>query len=92
MKCPVELMLAGPHTAVAVPAEIAVCPECSGSLRVRACAWDEETGLPHAAELEVNCVRERFDGVTRRWNHQWWQSEWQPVRDAITKWTGAFKT
>lgn len=81
----------GTHKPVSVPAFIAVCPECGGAVKVSAHVWDEETGLPLAAELQIDCVRERFDGVTRQWNHRWWQGEWQPVRDAIAKWIGALK-
>lgn len=67
-----------------VPKEVAVCPECDGELMARAHAWDTATGVALAADLQIDCVRD-----AARMQHRYWQSDWQPVRDAVRKWCGA---
>jgi hypothetical protein len=68
-----------------VPKDIAVCPECGSELSARAMAWDSETGQPHAESIEIDC---QYDADGEHW-HRWHQSDWQRVRDAITKWSKA---
>lgn len=63
-----------------VPRTVAECPECGAKLRARSHAWDEESGRPLASELQIDCVKE-----SGRRPHRWWQSDWQPVIDAVRK-------
>jgi hypothetical protein len=65
-----------------VPNSVAVCPECGGELAARSMQWDEETGQPDAAAIEIDCI----DYLSHYHGHNWHQSSWQPVRDAIAKW------
>ena len=80
-----------------VPKEIAVCPECGGELYAQACEYETETGIPTECGIELSC--EKDDEAMARWEkdktglpmsefgvHRWWQSDWQPVIDAVTKW------
>lgn len=66
-----------------VPREVAECPECGGELTARSMQWDEQTGVPSAADIDVQCVNDPDC------NHRWWQSDWQPVLDAIRRWSKA---
>lgn len=66
-----------------IPTTVAVCPECGGELYAKSLSWWAETGQPSANSIDIHC-REDPD-----LNHRWHQSDWQPVRDAIAKWSGA---
>lgn len=66
-----------------LPDGVAECPECGGYLHVRSIAWDAATGLPLASALEVEC--EDDENI----EHRYWQSDWQPVRDAVARWAKA---
>lgn len=66
-----------------VPRDVATCPECNADLTVRSFSWDAETGKPHRAGIDINCDKDP------NLKHRWWQTDWQPVVDAIRKWTGA---
>lgn len=68
-----------------VPPDVATCPECGAKLTAQAMAWDELTGQPIGSDLQVDCVKD----INMR--HRWWQSDWQPVLDAIRKWCDATK-
>ena len=72
-----------------VPREIAVCPECQGSLTARSQEWEIDTGRPNAAALAVDCDADT--GRDEEWNHSYWQSDWQPVIDAVAKWCDALQ-
>jgi len=71
-------------TEAGVPTHVAICPECGSALYARASAWREEDGVPLASAIEFDCIVDA-DEV----QHRYWQSDWQPVRDAIAKWCGA---
>ena len=73
-------------TISAVPINIAKCPECGGELTARSMQWDAETGQPDATAIEID----RIDGPSHCDLHRWHQSDWQPVRDEISMWCGAF--
>ena len=66
-----------------IPKGVAVCPECGGELHARSMSWEQATGRPIAADIEIGCVADPD------LNHRFWQSDWQPVRDAIAKWVKA---
>lgn len=75
-----------------VPKDVAVCPECGGELYVYCHGWHTDTGQPIAADLQINCEVEEWileDDEDAETGHKWWQSDWQPVRDAIVKWSMA---
>jgi len=73
-------------TEAGVPTTVARCPECGSALFARASAWREDDGTPLASAIEFDCI----DDVEEV-NHLYWQSDWQPVRDAIAKWCEAVK-
>lgn len=64
-----------------VPTSIAECPECSKTIVVMSHAFYEETDQPIGSALQIECIDERC--------HRYWQSDWQPVVDAVRKWCGA---
>ena len=66
-----------------VPNDIAVCPECGGRLHVESGEWIEETGAPTMGGLYVDCENE--ESV----QHQYRQSDWQSIVNAVEKWCGA---
>lgn len=66
-----------------VPREVAECPECGGELYAKAMAYVEETGQPVGTGIDIGCVKDP------NLNHRWHQSDWQPVVDAIRKWSKA---
>ena len=66
-----------------MPMTVAVCPECGAELEAESTAWGAENGEPYKGELIVDCVA---DPECR---HRHWQSDWQPVIDAIEDWCGA---
>ncbi len=70
-----------------VPPGVAVCPECGLELTARALGYVAATGRPIAASIEIECLGD-MNGLQ---SHRWYQSEWQPVRDAIVKWCDALK-
>ena len=64
-----------------VPQEVAVCPECGGGL------WWQVTTSDGLRDLDVDCeYEEEMGGDTE---HRSWQSEWQPVLDAVRRWLGS---
>jgi hypothetical protein len=69
-----------------VPAAVAKCPECGGELAARSMQWDEHTGQPDAIALEIDCA----DHLSHHHAHNWHQSTWQPVVDAVRKWSGGY--
>lgn len=76
-----KALLFGGHAEV--PADVAICPECGGTLHARSMAWGDQSGVPLAAELQIDCVHEPSA------RHRWFQSDWQPVVDQVRKWAGA---
>lgn len=74
------------HAGIFVPQAIAKCPECGGELAARAMAFTA-SDTPIASSIELDCMNDLRDGKPC---HKWYQSTWQPIRDAITKWCGAF--
>jgi len=68
-----------------VPRAIAICPECQGTLAARSLEWDAASGRPEASAIELDCEHDCRGGKT----HRHFQSDWQPVRDAIAKWCKA---
>lgn len=68
-----------------VPKVVAVCPECGGELTARSMQWDTETGQPDAEAIDIECL----DYLSHLSGHRWFQSDWQPIRDAIVKWCEA---
>jgi hypothetical protein len=70
---------------VYVPKQVAVCPECGGELTARATEWVAGTRQPTESGVEIDCLAD----MEREFEHRYWQSDWQPVRDAITKWCKA---
>lgn len=74
-----------------VPRAVAVCLECGHSLHVSCNAWDEETGQPHGADLQIDCENEKWfdDDEDKGFEHRWFQSDWQSVVDAVRKWADA---
>lgn len=74
------------HAGIYVPQAIAKCPECGGELAAKAMAFTAND-TPIASSIELDCMNDLRDGKPC---HKWYQSTWQPIRDAITKWCGAF--
>jgi hypothetical protein len=72
---------------VAIPDNIAVCPECGDDLVADAQSWQMSDGRPVTYGLIIECVSEDFPSL--RPKHRNRQSDWQPVRDAVAKWCGA---
>jgi len=81
-----------------VPSYVAVCPECGSTLTIQNDEWNRRTGMPTQSGFTTNCDRE--EELLDKWTanddddrsigeaggHRWWQSDWQPVRDAIWNW------
>ena len=66
-----------------VPREIAKCPECGSELQAKSNGWVAATGQPNGSDIDVYCANDPD------LNHRFWQSDWQPVMDAIRKWCKA---
>ena len=76
---------------VPVPREIATCPECGGQLHLQASVWETDSGSLIRGEIEVDCANDNEpddEGYEDR-GHRWWQGEWQPVIDRVTRWAFA---
>jgi hypothetical protein len=73
------------HAGIFVPQAIAKCPECGGELAARAMAFTA-SDTPIASSIELDCMNDLRDGKPC---HKWYQSTWQPIRDAVVKWCGA---
>lgn len=75
---------------VVVPQSVAVCPECKGRLYLQIDCWDADTRRAHAdgEGLHIECEREPEpeDDEFEDFNHQHWQSDWQPVNDRVAVW------
>lgn len=71
-----------------VPREVAVCPECGGELIAKAMAWCDSTGIPDQRAIDIDCIS-WMNARPNKFDHQYQQSTWQPVRDAVAKWAGA---
>lgn len=69
-------------TLAAIPIDVAVCPECGHQLWAEATEHTEE-GNPTTGGLYVDCMADHAG------KHKHWQSDWQPVRDAIGQWCNA---
>lgn len=67
-----------------IPGSISACPECGGKLFAEAIDHIIESGAPTTGGLNVGCIAD--DDVMM---HRYWQSDWQPVVDAVAKWCGA---
>ena len=82
-----------------VPKHVAVCPECGGGLYAQCEAWVSDSGQPCRDGVSVSCYEEekaldkwecQDDGTpVSEVSHRWWQSDWQPVMDAVCDWTHA---
>jgi len=55
-------------------------------LFARSHAWHEVDGQPLASAIEIDCIVD-----AEECNHRYWQSDWQPVKDAIAEWCDAAK-
>lgn len=80
-----------------VPASVATCPECGSSLTVNCSEWNSQTGIPTQFGFDVDCFEEELSLDDWIWNdadnrdfrevsHKHWQSDWQPIMDAVLKW------
>jgi len=71
---------------VPIPKHVEVCAECGGELVAIINAIEKATGRPVGSEVEIDCENHwrLLDG-----GHRYWQSDWQPVRDAVEKYLGA---
>lgn len=74
---------------IAVPEEVAVCPECKAGLSLELTEWESDTGLPTQYGFELAC--DAIGGWERapddKWDtHRWWQSDWQPIHDTVRDW------
>jgi len=74
-------LLYGGHCSV--PREIAVCPECGGTLHADVIGWETATGLPSKGDVNIDCEADPDCA------HRYWQSDWQPIIDKVEKWCGA---
>ena len=89
---------------VDVPESVAVCPECGSKLYAQCEAWVSDTGQPCRDGVSVSCYREEAaideweqdqdigeddDRSYYEVAHRWFQSDWQPVIDAVCKWANA---
>ncbi len=86
-----------------IPLNVATCPECGAPLYCKSMAWDTETGKPIAEALEITCLvhnaeieawaRAMINRTATLFDkpntHQYHQSDWQPVRNAVAKWAVA---
>lgn len=72
-----------------LPDSVAKCPECGDSLTADCTAWETESGRPIATAIEVHCVSEMREPLAFLPLHNWRQSDWQLVRDAVAKWCDA---
>lgn len=72
-----------------VPKEVAVCPECGGELYVYCHGWHTDTGQPIAADLQIDCENEKVFDEDDGFEHRWFQSDWQSIKDAVVKWSMA---
>lgn len=77
MTDPVKLLHGGECR---VPESVATCPECGSGLVAVSEEWETETGKP-SMSLLIGCTL---------WQsyHRHMQSDWQPVRDKVTRWAG----
>lgn len=71
---------------VIIPASIATCPECGGTLFVTNHETDDDTGRPIAGGLSIDCGSDDDDSEEC---HRYWQSDWQDVIDKIRRWVNA---
>ena len=80
-----------------LPESVAICPECGGKLTIDCNEWDSKTGVPTELGFDVNCevdeenldtwmYNDDDDRDMREVGHRFWQSDWQPVRDAVWEW------
>jgi hypothetical protein len=87
---------------VAVPKDVAVCPECKAELTVEIMEWGTEDGrCDGPGAFNVSCTRED-DGLAKLeageiderlyysdYQERGWQSDWQPVIDRVGRWLEA---
>lgn len=90
MSAPSELRYGG---LAYIPAHVAKCPECASRLYVTSEEWDAATGEPTYFGLALACFEEQLsleDAATDPSKypnvHRWYQSDWQPIRDAVADW------
>jgi hypothetical protein len=69
-----------------IPKSVAICPECNGQLTALPQSWDAATGRPSAVDMDIVCINELQSG-----NHRFHRSDWQPTRETIAKWCGAYR-
>lgn len=67
-----------------IPPDVATCPECGSKMYAECVEWDMETGTPTTTGIMVNCVAD-----DEEMEHRYWQSDWQPIIDAVNEWAGA---
>lgn len=66
-----------------VPHEVANCPECGGQLVAQSYEYEVAGGTPTIGGVVVDC------DLDPDYKHRYYQSDWQPVLDAVLKWCGA---
>jgi len=75
---------------VYVSDKIGKCPECGDGLIATCYEHEADSGRPVATGIELTCLCFlRDDADQKRDSHQYTQSKWQPVRDAVAKWCDA---
>jgi len=69
-----------------------LCPECGGPLDVEISEWETDTGKPTEGGIIVYCRHEEEEEIRAlaendypEWEHDHWQSTWQPTIDWIHK-------
>lgn len=75
-----------------LPHPLFKCPECGEQLAFEVDALDPWFGMIIGTGLRVMCCEEdeewmrAFDADEYpKWEHRWWQSDWQPVQDRIER-------
>jgi hypothetical protein len=73
-----------------LPHPLFACPECGGPLCFEVDCWSPFFGMAH--ELRVMCSEEEDEWMRAfdsdedpEWEHRHWQSDWQGVEDAVTR-------
>ena len=66
---------------VAVPQDVAKCPECGSQLEACVDGWSEGSG--HSIDLLCKADEESESA------HRFFQSDWQPVTDAVKAWANS---
>lgn len=77
------MIYANPSLWLAVPAEVALCPQCGDELVVWIDEWDTMTGEITEVGFMTEC-REGGDGDHQE--HQYWYDEWIHIDQLVYAW------